>query len=259
MSQLHAQVFGEHSRHLVILHGFLGMGDNWKTHAKRWVEEGWTVHLLDQRNHGRSFWSDLFDYPVLAEDLRNYIKASAIENCTLLGHSMGGKTIMHYAGKYPSTVDRLIVADMGVKGYVPHHHDILNGLASLDFNRIETRKEAEAQLQTYVPDFGTRQFLMKNLYWKEKGVLGLRLNIAVLKQAVETVVQALPDHIMVDLPTLFLKGAQSDYILEGDKAGIVKQFPKASFATIEKAGHWLHAENPEDFRKAIHDWLEKAQ
>ena len=132
-------------------------------------------------------------------------------------------------------------------------------MASLDFNRIETRKEAEAQLQAYVPDFGTRQFLMKNLYWKEKGVLALRLNIAVLKQAVEIVVQALPDHIMVDLPTLFLKGAESDYIVEGDQAGIVKQFPKASFATIEKAGHWLHAENPEDFRKAIHDWLEKAQ
>lgn len=259
MPLLHAQVYGEHDKHLLILHGFLGMGDNWKTHAKRWVEQGWTVHLLDQRNHGRSFWSDVFDYPTLARDLGNYIMAKQLDKVTLLGHSMGGKTIMHYANMSPGTIERLIVADMGVKSYKPHHYDILNGLASLDFSLIKSRKQAEEQLQLYVADFGTRQFLLKNLYWVEKGQLGLRLNIAVLKQAVETIVNPLPNDVQIELPVLFLKGAHSDYIEEGDQRQILKHFPNAEFSTIEKAGHWLHAENPEDFRTTINNWLEKAQ
>ncbi len=259
MSLLHAQVYGEHPRHLIVLHGFLGMGDNWKTHAKRWVEEGWTVHLLDQRNHGRSFWSTVFDYPILAEDLAHYIATNHLDSVTLLGHSMGGKTIMHYAGMHPGTIDRLIVADMGVKGYAPHHHAILNGLAALDFTQIKTRKAAEEQLQHDVPDFGTRQFLLKNLYWVEKGQLGLRLNIGVLQQAVETIVQPLPKEIKAECPALFLKGAHSDYIIDGDQKEILNHFSNAEFVTIEKAGHWLHAENPEDFRTAINNWLEKAQ
>ena len=97
MKLLHSLILGSGERHLIVLHGFLGMGDNWKTHAKRWEAQGWCVHLIDQRNHGRSFWSTEFNYPILAEDLKTYLDHHQIQKCTLLGHSMGGKTAMFFA------------------------------------------------------------------------------------------------------------------------------------------------------------------
>ena len=124
MKQIHALVLGEGSRNLIILHGFLGMGDNWKTHAKQWVAQGWRVHLIDQRNHGRSFWSSSFNYALLAEDIHQYFSDNALESATLLGHSMGGKVAMLFACLYPEKVNQLIVADIAPKTYPSHHQTI---------------------------------------------------------------------------------------------------------------------------------------
>ena len=98
--QLYANVFGE-GQPFVILHGFLGMGDNWKTLGKKIAEQGFQVHLVDQRNHGRSFHDTTFDYEALAEDLKHYCEEHQLKNIILLGHSMGGKTAMVFASQYP--------------------------------------------------------------------------------------------------------------------------------------------------------------
>lgn len=243
---LHSNIIGE-GKPFVILHGFLGMGDNWKTLARKFAEQGYQLHLVDQRNHGRSFHDEAFDYEVMAEDLKHYCDEHQLNDIILLGHSMGGKTAMLFSTIYPGVVSKLLVADISPRFYPIHHDTILEGLSSLDFSEIKTRGEAEAKLEQYVPDFGTRQFLLKNLYWIEKGQLALRINLSVLKGRVEEVGEALPIHSKYNGQTLFLRGDKSEYIGEHDEVIIKNHFEKASVVTIKNAGHWLHAENPQDF------------
>ena len=162
---LHSNRIGE-GPPFIILHGFLGMGDNWKTLAKQFSILGFQVHLVDQRNHGRSFHDSEFNYEVLAQDLKAYCSHHNLENIVLLGHSMGGKTAMLFAVLYPELVSKLIVADIAPRFYPVHHDAILEGLSSLDFRTLTSRKEAEVQLSKYVQDVGTRQFLLKNIYFR---------------------------------------------------------------------------------------------
>ena len=247
---LHSKIIGEGNA-FVVLHGFLGMGDNWKTLGMQFSEYPLQVHLVDQRNHGRSFHDSTFNYEVLVEDLKNYCDHYHLRSIILLGHSMGGKTAMSFAVKYPEMVSKLLIADISPRYYPVHHDVILNGLYALDFNKIKTRKEADLKLAEFVSDFGTRQFLLKNVYWVEKGVLGLRLNLSVLKENVSEVGEALEDHAVYNGETLFLKGDKSEYIGTQEERLIKKHFPKAEVNTIENAGHWLHAENPRQFYEKV--------
>ncbi|MEN8887092.1 MAG: alpha/beta fold hydrolase, partial [Winogradskyella sp.] len=205
---LHANIIGK-GQPFIILHGFLGMGDNWKTLARQFSESNFEVHLVDQRNHGRSFHSETFDYDVMAEDLKQYCNQQDLKDIVLLGHSMGGKTAMLFATKYPELVSKLIVADISPRYYPVHHDAILEGLSSLDFTQLKTRGEADKALSAYVHEAGTRMFLLKNLYWVEKGQLGLRINLDVLKTQVSEVGEALPIHATFQKDTLFLRGDRS--------------------------------------------------
>ncbi|MBD3864573.1 alpha/beta fold hydrolase [Olleya marilimosa] len=250
---LHSNIIGE-GKPFVILHGFLGMSDNWKTLGNQFAEH-FKVHLVDQRNHGRSFHDDNFHYEALAEDLKHYFDANHIKDAILLGHSMGGKTAMLFATLYPELVSKLIIADISPRFYPIHHDAILQGLNSLDFNVLKSRSQADKQLANYVSDFGTRQFLLKNLYWIEKGKLALRMNLDALTENVSEVGEALPIHAKFEGDTLFLRGDKSEYIGNQDEAIIKNHFPEANIITISNAGHWLHAENPEDFYNAVTNFV----
>ena len=247
---LHSNIIGE-GKPFIILHGFLGMGDNWKTLARQFSESNFEIHLVDQRNHGRSFHSDDFDYELMAEDLKHYCDANNLSDIVLLGHSMGGKTAMLFATKYSELVSKLMVADISPRYYPVHHDGILEGLRSLNFSEIKSRGEADEFLSKYVQETGTRMFLLKNLYWVEKGQLGLRMNLEVLKENVSEVGEALPIHETFEKDTLFLRGDRSEYIGEADEAIIHRHFPNSKIVTIANAGHWLHAENPKDFYEAV--------
>ncbi|NMH87601.1 alpha/beta fold hydrolase [Flavivirga algicola] len=252
---IHSNIIGK-GKPFVILHGFLGMSDNWKTLGRQFSEQGFQVHLVDQRNHGRSFWGDDFSYEVLAEDLKNYCKAHDLNDIILLGHSMGGKTAMFFATQYPEIISKLVVADISPRFYPVHHDTILEGLDALDFDIIKSRGEADKLLSNYVSDFGTRQFLLKNLYWVEKGKLGLRINLEVLKEEVAEVGESLPSHARFEKNTLFVRGDRSEYIGVGDEVIIPNHFPESEIVTIANAGHWLHAENPKDFFEAVLQFVE---
>ena len=254
MKLLHSLTLGSGQRHLIVLHGFLGMGDNWKSHAKHWESQGWCVHLIDQRNHGRSFWSTAFNYSILAKDLKAYLDHHEIQKCTLLGHSMGGKTAMFFASQNPEYITQLLVADITPKVYPAHHQQILNGLASLDFSILKSRTQADQELSNFVPEVGVRQFLLKNLYWVKKEQLGLRINIETLKSVGEIVGEGLESHQKFDGPTLFLRGVLSGYISDQDHLILRHHFPNHTLKEVEKAGHWLHAENPTAFLNAIESW-----
>ena len=244
--ELHSNIIGEGTP-LIILHGFLGMGDNWKTLAKQFSALGFQVHLVDQRNHGRSFHDSEFNYEVLASDLKTYCSYHNLQDIVLLGHSMGGKTAMLFAALHPEMVSKLIVADISPRFYPVHHDAILEGISSLDFEVIKSRKEAEEQLSKYVQDVGTRQFLLKNIYRVSSEVLGLRINLETLKTHVSEVGEALAPNLKYQKETLFLRGDKSEYISVQDETLIKRQFPNAAIKTISNAGHWLHAENPEEF------------
>lgn len=252
--QLHANILGA-GKPFIILHGFLGMGDNWKTLGQQFSEEGYEVHLVDQRNHGRSFHDENFSYDDMVTDLKHYLVENNLDDIVLLGHSMGGKTAMLFATQYPDLVDKLLVADISPRYYPIHHDAILNGLSSLDFSELKSRGAADKALAHYVSDFGTRQFLLKNLYWKEKGQLAFRMNLEVLKEHVEEVGEPLPAHARFEGDTLFLRGDKSEYIGLQDERIIKNHFPNSKIVTIKNAGHWLHAENPKDFFNEVMAFL----
>lgn len=252
--QLHSKIIGK-GRPLIILHGFLGMSDNWKTLGKRYASAGFQVHLIDQRNHGRSFWSDTFSYAIMTEDIRSYMDYHQLNRAVLLGHSMGGKTAMTFACAFPHRVDRLLVADIGTKAYPPHHQYILDALSGLDLEVIESRQDADRELMTSLSDWGIRQFLLKNLYWTKKGKLGFRFNLGVLKDSMEAIGAALPNSAHYEGAVCFVRGGTSDYIKDGDLEGIREHFPNARLRTIEGAGHWLHAEQPDTFFDLSMDFM----
>ncbi|MBO6829669.1 alpha/beta fold hydrolase [Allomuricauda sp.] len=243
---LHSNILGE-GQPLLILHGFLGMSDNWKTLGTQYSENGFEVHLIDQRNHGKSFHSNEFNYDVLSDDVVRYMEHHNITSAYVLGHSMGGKTAMQLATSHPDRVKKLIVADIAPKFYPPHHDFIFNGLSHLDFDNIADRREADDELSKHIKEKGIRQFLLKNLYWVEKDRLGFRFNFEVLKDRMEEIGENISGSAVYDGPALFLRGDRSEYIQPNDFAEIKRHFPKATIETIDKAGHWLHAENPKQF------------
>ena len=246
MEILHSKILGK-GQPLIILHGFLGMSDNWKTLGTQYAENGFQVHLIDQRNHGKSFHSDEFNYDVLSDDVINYMNHHNMDAAYVMGHSMGGKTAMQLATSHPDRVKKLIIADIAPKYYPPHHDFIFNGLSHLDFNQISDRREADDELAKHIKDRGIRQFLLKNLYWVEKEKLGFRFNFDVLKNRMEEIGENIFPNAIYDGPALFLRGDRSEYIQPNDFAEIKRHFPNAEIETIDKAGHWLHAENPKQF------------
>jgi esterase len=234
---------------LVILHGLFGFSDNWQTHAKKFADY-YRVILVDLRNHGHSPWSDEFSYSLMVEDLHELVTELKLPPFFLLGHSMGGKAAMHFAQQYPELLEKLIVVDMGIKGYPPHHQHILAGMHAINLDTITVRSEAESIFKQHIDSEGVRQFLLKNLYWKEKGKLAWRMNLPVLEREMDEILSPLPT-AEVAVPTLFIRGELSDYILDEDLPSIEAVFYDSEFITVSNAGHWVHAEAPDEFVEAV--------
>jgi esterase len=229
---------------LLILHGFLGMSDNWKTLAAQYATEGFQVHTIDLRNHGRSFQSNDFSYEVMVQDVYAYCQANNLTQIDIIGHSMGGKVAMLLATTFPDLINKLIVADIGSKFYPQHHQTILAGLNAVDFSKKPSRTEVDEIVSKYISDFGTRQFLLKSLYWQTTDQLAFRFNLEVFNRKIDEIGKQLPVNNFFKKPTLFIRGGNSDYILDNDWANIQVHFPDSKLETIPDVGHWLHAENP---------------
>jgi len=249
--KLHYRKYGE-GQPIVILHGLFGSSDNWQTLGKKFAEN-FEVYLVDQRNHGHSPKSDEFNYQLLSDDLYQLITVLGLEKIILIGHSMGGKTVMHFAQQHPTFIEKLIVVDIGPKAYPMHHNITLEGLNSLDLSIIKSRSQADKQLSKYIKDIGVKQFLLKNLFWVKKGQLAWRINIPVLEDNMLNIISAIPDEIVV-IPTLFIRGEKSNYIVEDDFQNIYDQFPNSEIETIYDVGHWVHAENPFSFYNIVMDF-----
>ena len=252
MSSLNYKEFGE-GQPLIILHGLFGSLDNWITLGKKFAED-YQVFLVDQRNHGLSFHSDDFSYDLMAEDLNQFIIEHEICSAHLIGHSMGGKTVMNFAVKHPEKVSKMIVADIGPKFYPVHHTEIIKALYSIDLSSVKARKEADEQLGKSITNFGIRQFLLKNLQRTEEG-FRWKMNLDVIARNIEEVGKSSNQNDRFDHPTLFLRGDKSDYIKDDDFNLIHSIFSNSKVETVSNAGHWLHAENPAEFYEKVTNFL----
>jgi esterase len=236
---------------LVILHGLFGTLDNWQTLARRWAEEsGLRVISVDLRNHGRSFHSPEHSYAAMAQDVLAIFDKLSLDpaRLTLLGHSMGGKVAMCLALGYPARLAQLIVMDIAPRfSNMEHQDDIVAGLQAVDLSTIQSRQQAEVALLPRIPQVGVRQFLLKNLYRREDNSFAWRINLPALVANLAAVGEEITSAQPFLKPTLFVRGGKSDYITAEDKLhGIPALFPNSQVATVPDAGHWLHAEKPEE-------------
>lgn len=241
---------------LIILHGIFGSGDNWLTLGRQFAETR-RVFLLDQRNHGRSPWDDAFSYQLLADDLLEFVNTHGLDTVDLIGHSMGGKVSMLFALQHPERVKSLVIVDIAPRMYnLQEHKHILSTLADFDLNRYQTRTEIDQALAADLPEYGTRQFILKNIYRNEAHQFAWRLNVKALQANLTEIGMSLNSEARFTIPTLFIAGGKSKYIQPEDHARIHTLFPQARIATVPHAGHWVHAEAPEALFALVNDYLE---
>lgn len=254
--KLHFRELGTGSP-LIILHGLFGFLDNWQTLAK-YLSKQYKIYLVDLRNHGRSPHSPEFNHSVMAQDLFQFIQDHHIHNPAIMGHSLGGKVAMHFALKHPELLSRLIIVDIAPKSYPVHHQEIINALKAINPATIKSRSEVDDILAQYIPEEDVRLFLAKNLYRQEDNSFAWRMNIPAIEEHIAEVGNETISETPFLKPTLFIKGSRSGYIKpEKDTALIEKLFPAARIETIENAGHWVHAEAPEQFYNLVVDFLAK--
>lgn len=256
MEILHSKIYGEERTEmpLLVFHGLFGMLDNWGSFGKEFGAL-MPTHLIDLRNHGRSFHSDSMSHDDLANDILHYMQFHNIEKANLLGHSLGGKAVMQFAINFPEKVHKLIVVDISPKAYPPHHQGIIKALQSVDFEAVQTRQDVEKVLENYIHEKSVIQFLMKNLYWTDDKKLAWRFNLKTLAEKYTEFVSKAIRFGIFSGPTLFVAGANSNYILPQDEFLIKQQFPNSQIIKIANAGHWVHADNPAYFNAAVRDFL----
>jgi esterase len=250
---LHYETYGR-GHPLIILHGLFGTQENWRTLSKAFAQH-FRVFALDQRNHGRSPHSDIFTYQAMSEDLSGFVQTHGLASAHLLGHSMGGKVAMRFALTHPERVDTLVVVDIAPKVYPPGHDDVFAGLYALDLRTLRSRREADAVLARHLPDPALRQFLLKSLEREESGAFHWRINLDAIRDNYNEMLKGFDPAGTFTKPTLFIRGADSDYIKDSDLLAIREIFPHARFATISGAGHWVHAEAPQEFARVVTEFL----
>ena len=236
---------------VVILHGLLGSGSNWRSIARR-LAQTHRVYTPDLRNHGDSPHADGMSYPAMAEDLRAFLDGQGLDAATLIGHSMGGKVAMRLALETPARVQRLVVVDIAPTVSQHDHLPVLSAMASLDLGRVRRRADADALLAGTLPDAGLRQFVLQNLASTPSG-FAWRVNLAAIEAGMADLLDfpVEPDAPPYPGPAQFIRGGLSDYVTPADEVVIRELFPRAEIVTIEGAGHWVHAEQPARFLAAL--------
>lgn len=249
---LHTEITGQ-GQAIVLIHGLFGSYENLGVIARALAGQ-WQVVNLDMRNHGRSDWHDSMSYALMAEDVKDTLDHLGLDQVILLGHSMGGKIAMEFALRYPERVDKLILADISPVQNRPRHHEILSALDGIDLNNLQSRQQADQQLALSINETGVRQFLLKSLY-KEDEQFRWRFNIKALIANYPQLLEAPTSKGPYTGPTLFIKGAESDYLLPEHQSLIQQLFPNSKAKIIMGTGHWLHAEKPVAFAKIVTDFL----
>lgn len=241
---------------LLILPGLLGSTDNWRGIAQQ-LALHYTVYLVDHRNHGRSFHSDVMTYEAMAADVQALITQLRIVDPILIGHSMGGKVAMQLAQTYPALPSKLIIVDIAPRTYDMHRPvEILQALRQTPLQGASSRTAIDQHLSQAIPDPLVRAHCMKNLRRDKNKQLVWGNNVSVLADSIPHLEQAVDFQEPFEKPTLFVKGAQSDYIQPPDRALIQAMFPHAVLEEISGAGHWVNHDQPQALLQVIISFLQ---
>ena len=248
--------FGEgNARNVVILHGLLGSKRNWFGVGKTLSDLGFDVWLLDLRNHGDSEWNDKHTYFDLAEDVKKFFEEHEIISTFLIGHSMGGKVAMVLDKIHRGLLSKLVVVDIAPVAYAANFENHLKVLLSLDLGSFKSRSEVDSKLSEYIKEFSFRSFLMQNLKLDDNKIFYWRTNLRSLIMNAG----AISDFPLItgvsNTDALFLYGDLSEYRVEKHIDIIKKNFPLSQFATVAKAGHWIHVEQPTKFIEMVTKFL----
>jgi len=251
--QLYFKKYGNEGKPVIILHGLFGMSDNWHNIAKILSETN-IVYAVDQRNHGQSPHSPEMNYKLMAADIWELMNHEGLQSAIVIGHSMGGKTAMEFARLYPEKTEKLIVVDISPKKYDPGHTIYFDAMKGINF-KASNRKEIEEQLAGSITDKGEMLFLLKNLYRKDSGEYGLKLNLEAIEANYSEISGSLQFNSPIQVPALFIKGGNSNYISPDDEVKIKEDFKDVRFVTIPDAGHWVHADNPVAFLSEVNKFI----
>ncbi|GAB3193170.1 alpha/beta fold hydrolase [Nesterenkonia suensis] len=256
---LHTTLIGEDGPVVVFLHGLFGQGKNFTQIAKGLTPEHRSL-LVDLPDHGRSGWTERVDYTEMADHVAAELRSGVASEgpVHLVGHSMGGKVAMVLALRHPELIDRLVVVDIspvasgGSRGQFAH---LLDSLATLDLSRLDSRREADAQLQEPIPDAMTRGFLLQSLV-REDGSFRWLPHLELLRSELDEI-GGFPDtgDAQFTGPVLWVAGADSDYIADEHRPVMREMFPQAHLLRIKDAGHWVHAAQPEVFTAVLRQFL----
>jgi len=243
---------------MVILHGLLGISDNWVSIA-RTLGEQYTVYVPDLRNHGQSQHSPVFNFSVLEDDLLEMTEEYKLENIILVGHSLGGKTAMYFALHHPQKILKLVIVDISLrKATVNKEHQMLiDAMLKVDFSKASARSDVERQLRATIPSQRLRQFLLKNVYWRGDRMLDWRLNLSSINENLLTVFEGVDVSGQFKGQVLIIRGGRSGYIRDEDVVELRSKFPGALMKTIPDAGHWVHADAPGEFLEVIKTFLDQ--
>lgn len=240
---------------LFILHGLFGSSKNWQSLA-RVFSQHFRVYVLDLRNHGQSFHHQEMNYAVLADDVYRLFDHLGIDSCSLIGHSMGGKTAMLLALEHPQIVSKLVVADIAPVVYSHAHSHLIKPILGIKLDQVDSRSTIDKMLQRDIPDTLLRNFLLQNLEGKA-GQWRWKVNWPVIEEHMNhlTGFPNLPPGWKIAITTLFIRGENSEYIGNAGEVEIAAHFDNATIKTIRNAGHWLQAEQPEEFSQLALNFL----
>ena len=240
---------------MLLLHGLLGSSDNWHTVATI-LSDRYRVVVPDLRNHGRSPHSDLFDYPLLAGDVVELVDDLALIKPVLIGHSMGGKTAMEVALRYPELPGAIVAEDMIPGETSDENSRYVKALLNIDLSSVDTRREVESLLSNDVENRVLLLFLLKNLQRTPEGVFSWKANVASLDANYQNLWRELEIGSAWDGPSLFIRGGRSDMVPDDRFKELFSYFPDAKIITIAEAGHWVHGESMTEFLIHIRRFLD---
>jgi esterase len=239
---------------LIIVHGFLGSSDNWRTMSKL-LSEHFRVFTVDLRNHGQSPHSAVMNYQIMAEDLREFIEEHGLRFPHVLGHSMGGKVAMQLALQYPGMLGKLVVVDIAPKTYPSTYRPLLTTLRALPLQAYNLFSEIDAALSVAIPDQIVRQFLLKNLTRDPHDGFRWRIALDAIIQNYDELTKAIVAGPPFTKPACFIRGGRSNLLDQSDFPAIRVCFPQAQFKTIGNAGHWVHFDAADEFYTMVTDFL----
>jgi pimeloyl-ACP methyl ester carboxylesterase len=255
---LHTTTIGDHGSPIVFCHGLFGQGRNWTQVAKA-LAAGHRVVLVDLPHHGRSSWSDHFDYLDMADEVAQLFTAE--EPVTLVGHSMGGKVAMLLALRHPELVARLCVVDISPVGYgrTGEFAGYVSAMRGLALDRLPQRSDADLAMRDAVPNTAVRSFLLQNLR-REGSSWRWQVNLDVLGDSLEALA-SWPEERLAGVapyagPVLWVAGARSEYVRDAYAPAMDRWFPRNRRVTIKGAGHWVHSEQPEVFVEVLRRFVD---